>query len=221
MYSFAQRSDTQVWDEPLYAYYLRETGVDHPGREETLAHDEQDGERVVNRMLRGEWEKPVLFCKQMGHHLVDLRTDWLAECENVFLIRHPAEVINSFSKVIPHPDLRDIGISHQWALFQELQAKGKTPVVLDGNEILKDPQKILRDACARLGIGFDPAMLSWQAGARPEDGVWAKYWYAGVHQSRGFAPYQHKSRDVRPDLEPLLSAAMPAYEALAGYAMRG
>ena len=38
MYSFAQRKDTTVVDEPLYAHYLvnTETEAQHPGTEGTL-----------------------------------------------------------------------------------------------------------------------------------------------------------------------------------------
>ena len=53
MYSFAQRADTRVVDEPLYAHYLRVSGADHPGREEVLAALDQDGERVVREVILG------------------------------------------------------------------------------------------------------------------------------------------------------------------------
>ena len=53
MYSFAQRADTRVVDEPLYAHYLRVSGADHPGRDEVLAAQEQDGERVVRDVILG------------------------------------------------------------------------------------------------------------------------------------------------------------------------
>ncbi len=36
MYSFAQREDTRVIDEPLYGHYLKVTGVLHPGRKEVI-----------------------------------------------------------------------------------------------------------------------------------------------------------------------------------------
>lgn len=219
MYSFAQRKDTTVWDEPLYANYLLRTGIDHPGREETLREHEPDSEKVIQEMLEGEWGTPVLFNKQMGHHLTGLRTDWLKDTINIFLIRHPGEVINSFSKVIEKPDLQDIGIKDQWELFRQLREKGHDPVVMDGNEILKNPRGILSAACRQMGIPFDPAMLSWQAGARPEDGVWAQYWYSNVHKSTGFAPYIEKSREVRSDLQPLLEEALPYYQQLIPYAL--
>ncbi|MBL4544577.1 MAG: hypothetical protein JKP95_01355 [Oceanicaulis sp.] len=37
MRSFEARGDCAVWDEPFYGYYLKQTGLDHPGREPTLA----------------------------------------------------------------------------------------------------------------------------------------------------------------------------------------
>ena len=38
MYSFGNRSDFAVMDEPFYAAYLAATGDDHPMRSEILAH---------------------------------------------------------------------------------------------------------------------------------------------------------------------------------------
>ena len=53
MYSFAQRPDTRVVDEPLYAHYLRVSGAEHPGKAEVLRSQEQDGEKVVRDVARG------------------------------------------------------------------------------------------------------------------------------------------------------------------------
>jgi hypothetical protein len=72
MYSFAQRSDTRVVDEPLYAHYLRLSGAQHPGRQAVLAREEADGEKVVREVILGPSRAPVLFLKQMAHHLVGL-----------------------------------------------------------------------------------------------------------------------------------------------------
>ena len=66
MYSFAQRDDTIAIDEPLYAHYLKITGIDHPGREETLMSQENDGEKVVQEIILCEYEKPVVFLREPG-----------------------------------------------------------------------------------------------------------------------------------------------------------
>jgi hypothetical protein len=220
MYSFAQRSDTEVCDEPFYGHYLRVTGIDHPGREETLAQMESDGRKVIQEVIFGEGKKPLRFYKQMAHHLIELDENWLLDTQNLFLIRHPAEVITSFAKVIERPVMRDIGFARQAEIFDFLLAHGQRPLVIDGNELLKNPRLILSQACKQLGIPFEPAMLQWTAGPRPEDGCWAKYWYHRVHASTGFAPYEPRSRAVPPHLTGLLAEALPLYERLWAYALR-
>jgi hypothetical protein len=47
MYSFAQRKDTQILDEPLYGHYLRVSGAEHPGREEIMAAMNCNGDEVM------------------------------------------------------------------------------------------------------------------------------------------------------------------------------
>lgn len=221
MYSFAQRSDTRVVDEPLYGHYLRVTGVEHPGREEVLAAVESDGERVVREVILGPCDRPVLFCKQMAHHLVDLDRGFLRETVNVLLIRRPSEVVLSLSRQLPRPVLRDTGFARLAELRQELRALGQEPPIVDARELLLDPRGVLSGLCARLGLEFDEAMLSWSAGGRPEDGVWAPHWYASLHRSTGFAPYREKTTPVPPALAPLVAACQPYYDALYADALRG
>jgi len=57
-------------------------------------------------------------------------------------------------------------------------------------------------------------MLRWSAGPRPEDGIWAKYWYKSVHQSTGFGPYRKKTDPFPEKLEPLLEECQPIYKKL-------
>ena len=47
MYSFSRRPDTKVVDEPFYAHYLSTTGIDHPGREETLSYMSSDIDKII------------------------------------------------------------------------------------------------------------------------------------------------------------------------------
>lgn len=220
MYSFAQRADTQVVDEPLYAHYLRASGAEHPGRREVLATLNPDGEAVVREVILADYDRPIVFFKQMAHHLVEIDHAFLAQCANVLLIRDPEEVLTTIVRQIPNPSLADIGIAQEHGLFEELRALGQDPPVLDSKELLRDPEGVLRQLCGRLEIPFDPAMLSWEAGARPEDGVWAPHWYDKVHRSTGFAPY-HPKREPPPEhVLPVLEQAQPHYEALYRRALR-
>ena len=60
-------------------------------------------------------------------------------------------------------------------------------------------------------------MLSWPAGPKPEDGVWAEHWYDGVHASTGWQPPRHKDDELLPQLEPVLAACLPLHERLLPY----
>jgi hypothetical protein len=214
MYSFAQRQDTRVVDEPLYAHYLRVSGVDHPGRDEILAAQDNDGERVVRDILLGPTDRPVLFLKLMANQVMAVDRGFLAETRNVFLVRNPEGVLPSFDKVVPRPSLADIGLADQVLLLEELRALGQDPAILDSRELLLDPPGVLDQLCRRLDIPFDSAMLSWSAGRRAEDGVWAPHWYDNLHRSTGFAPYHPQTKLVPPHLEDVLAECRPYYETL-------
>jgi hypothetical protein len=214
MYAFAKRRDTRVLDEPLYAHYLRVSGADHPGRDEVLAAMEQDGATVVRDVVLGPSDRPVLFQKHMAHHLVEVDRAFLKRTVNVLLVRDPAEVVVTLSRHLPAPILRDTGLETQCVLLDELEALGQSPPVLDAKEILLDPEGVLRELCRRVGLAWDPAMLSWPAGPRAFDGIWAPHWYENVHRSTGFEKYRRKSEPIAERLQPLVQQCRPFYARL-------
>ncbi len=220
MYAFAQRPDTRVVDEPLYAHYLRVSGADHPGRDEVLAAQDADGARVVRDVILGPWDRPVVFFKQMAHHLVDLDRAFLRQGRNVLLTRDPLDMLPSLAVQIPHATLRDTGYAAQAALLDELESAGQDVPVLESRELLLDPPGVLAQLCTRLGLAFEPAMLRWPAGPRPEDGVWAQHWYQAVHASTGFEAYRPKAAPFPERLRPLLDECRPHYDRLAARALQ-
>jgi hypothetical protein len=220
MYSFAERSDTRVVDEPLYAHYLAVSGAEHPGREAVLAAQDSDGERVVREVVLARSDRPVVFFKQMAHHLIALDRGFLGRCANVLLTRDPVEMLPSLARNLAEPRLADTGYAVQTALLRELRALGQDPPVLVASELLRDPRKVLTELCTRLTIPFEPAMLAWEPGARPEDGVWAPHWYASVHRSSGFEPYRKKTAPFPERLKLLREQCRPHYEELARGAIR-
>jgi len=222
MRSFGNRADTAVVDEPLYAFYLRSTGLDHPGREQILASQDDDW-RVVTAALTGPVPggRPVYYQKHMTHHLLpDVGRDWLSKVTNAFLIREPAGVVASYAKVRGTPTVEDLGFAQQVEIFRACTDRtGRAPAVVDAADLLADPERILRLLCERLGIGFDPVMLAWPAGPRPSDGVWARHWYAAVEKSTGFTrPTGAAAAPAVPGhLQRLLERCRPCYEELAAH----
>ncbi len=221
MYSFAQREDIQVVDEPLYGHYLRVTGARHPGRDDVLAAMNCDGNDVMRRLFarQADITPQRLFLKHMAHHLVDLDMGFLQHACNIFLLRDPQDMLPSLSIQLPNAELADTGLKQQWELFSGLRSAGLRPAVLDSQQLLLDPRCVLQKLCEHLGLEFDSRMLHWQAGPRAEDGVWAPHWYQSVHQSTGFAPYACKNHF--PDhLQDLLVDCKPWYDKLYEHALR-
>src|SRR3954447_3613844 len=192
MRAWGNRSDTFVCDEPLYAHYLRETGILHPGADEVIRCHEPDWRKVVAWLTGPVPEgKAIFYQKQMAHHLLpSIERGWLADLTNVFLIREPREMLTSLIRVTPDPTLEDTGLPQQVALFEEERRRtGAVPLVLDARDVLEDPRGMLERLCRGLGVPFAEAMLSWPPGRRETDGIWAKHWYSAVEQTTSFQPY--------------------------------
>ena len=213
MYSFAQREDTSVFDEPLYAHYLKVSGAKHPAREEVLSSLDNDGDKVVQEVILQESSK-ILFHKLMTHFLIDINTEFLSIVTNIIFIRDPKEIIASYSKVIPNPKMKDVGVKKQYELYLDLEKRGETPIVLDSKYLLQNPELILKKFCALLEIPFDEKMLEWEQGARVEDGIWASYWYENIHNSTGFLPYTTQRITLTKNNEALAKECLPYYEFL-------
>ena len=215
MYSFGNRVDTAIVDEPMYAYYLStHPEINHPGREEILQSQSKNLDELLSKVIFGDYDTNQLFIKNMAHHLDGVDWSFLMEMTNVFLVRSPRQLIASFAEVIPEPTMLDIGIELEYQIFQYLQEKNHNCIVLDSNEVLKNPKKVLTQLCELMGIAFDEQMLSWQAGPRQEDGIWAQYWYRNVHLSEGFSRQKTSEREFPERLTPLLKKAQEYYDLL-------
>lgn len=216
MRSWEARGDTYVVDEPLYAHYLSETGLDHPGAEEVMAVHETDWEKVV-ASLRADPPSPFTICyqKHMAHHLLPhIDRQWIGDMTNCFLIRDPGEMIPSLAQHLDQPTLADTGLPQQLELFEELAAQGKPPPVIDARDVLLDPGGMLRALCREIGIPYRSTMLQWSVGRRLTDGVWAKYWYEQVEQSTGFRTYRPSQRTIPATAQALYDACLEPYRRL-------
>ncbi len=219
MRSFGNRSDSSVSDEPFYAYYLQRTGLEHPGRAAILASQPTDWRQVAEQITAGPVPDGVTvqYQKHMTHHLLgEVDRSALSGLRHAFLIRDPAQMLASYAKVRGEPTLDDLGLAQQVELYERFGG----PVV-DAGAVLADPERLLRALCSALGADFDPAMLSWPAGARSSDGVWASYWYDSVRRSTGFAAPSPTPAAVPARLRGLLEECRPYYDTMARYCLTG
>lgn len=220
MYAFAARGDCAVWDEPFYAAYLAATGIDHPMAEQVIAAGEPDPARVAAACLGPNPEgKPLWYQKHMTLHMIPgFDRGFLNGLTNVFLIRHPARVIASYSRKRERPTLEDIGFVQQAELFDRVADRlGAAPPVVDSAAIRANPRAALEGLCRKLGIAFTESMLHWPAGPKPYDGAWAPHWYNAVHASTGFDDPEGPLPELPAEYRALVDRAIPHYERLSRY----
>jgi hypothetical protein len=220
MRSFGARADCAVTDEPFYGAYLVATGLTHPMREEVTASQPTDWRKVADTLLGPPPEgKPIWYQKHMTHHVLpQFGREWSDPLVNAFLIRAPAAVLASYSHKRDDFTLEEIGLPAQAELFDRAADRlGRSPPVIESQDVLADPRGTLTALCEACGVPFDGAMLSWAPGRRASDGVWAPAWYDAVERSTGFAaPRCELGVDDLPDaLKPVAEAAQPIYERLA------
>ena len=215
MRAWENRPDTVVSDEPLYAFYLHRTALPHPGRHTIIASQPTDWRMVLSQLTSAPLPPgiAVSYAKHMTHHLLpEVDRAALAPLRHAHLIRDPRELLASYARVRAEPTLADLGLREQAEIFETFGG----PVV-DSRDLLADPSGMLRALCRALDVPFDDAMLSWPAGPRASDGVWAPYWYDSVYASTGFAPYRPPAHPLPARLEPLAEACLPYFSRLHEY----
>ena len=230
MRSWGNRADTAVIDEPFYAFYLKRTGMKHPGADQVIASGETNWRKIVERLTGPIPQgKRILYQKQMTHHLLpQVDRQWLCAVTNCFLIRDPREVILSYIKKNPKPALEDLGYVQQTKIFDFVVGTSRRdirgrrsapslPIVIDAKDVLESPERMLRLLCYAIGVEFDNAMLSWPPGLRDTDGIWAKYWYDEVARSTSFQPYRPKNEPVPERLREIHDRCRECYDRLYQY----
>jgi Sulfotransferase domain len=210
MRSWENRPDTRVVDEPLYAHYLSETGLNHPGRDEVIAAGETSWQAVVAELTAPV--EGVYYQKHMTHHLIpQLPRDWITALTNVLLIRDPVDVVSSYVRSRADVVAEDIGLVQQNELYDQL---GAGVPVIDAADFLRNPEGYLRWLCDYIDVEFTDRMLHWPAGPRDSDGIWAPYWYGAVLASTGFEPYRPRQIELAGAALEAAQRSRPHYERL-------
>lgn len=217
MRSWENRPDCLVLDEPFYACYLHQTGIDHPMRDEVIGSQPTAWRQVVDTLLA---PLPpgitISYQKHMAHHMsVDIGHDWFDQVQHAFLIRSPEEMVASYAAKREAVRPEDLGLDIQVSIYEEVQSlTGNAPPVLNAADVLRDPEGQLKLLCEAVDVPFDRHMLTWPKGSRKSDGIWAQHWYHSVEDSTGFAPYVEKSVELSAPLQQVADACRAPFEFL-------
>tara|TARA_B100001564_G_C20454635_1_gene585104 strand:+ start:83 stop:814 length:732 start_codon:yes stop_codon:yes gene_type:complete len=217
MRSFENRIDTIVIDEPFYAHFLKQTNLNHPGRDEIISTQDSNWDSIVKRITGPiPQNKSIWYQKHMAqHNLEGCDITWIKNFQNCILIRDPKYVIPSYNKEYSLLDEKLLGYSQQLDLIRILEnEEGITPPIFDATDILKKPEQALKKICISVGISFSKNMLKWPKGKRKTDGIWAKYWYQNVENSSGFKPFQKKKIIIDKELTPLYDKCLKGYSSM-------
>ena len=139
MRSWESRSDTFVVDEPFYPYYLSQTDVEHPGREEIIAKGELDKENVSIGLITDTQDVcSIYYQKHITHHLLpSISRKWMENVENCFLIRDPNDMI------IELPVTMNVGDESECGDSGDLNGDGDVSIL----DIIAMINCILEEAC--------------------------------------------------------------------------
>ena len=154
---------------------------------------------AIGKMLKKEYDGiELVFSKDMAYymhnHFEELIHGGLQQFQHTFLIRNPAKSIRSFyvgsiSKVQSgwdHFDPDECGFKELFELYKFIVAKkDKNPIVVEADDLLEDPEGIMRAYCEGIGVTFDRNMLEWKNRCIPEWNVCGG-WHDNVRNSSGF-----------------------------------
>ena len=216
MRSFENREDTKVWDEPFYAYYLKETKKDHPLANEIINKYETNLEKIIDLVTA---EKDfIYFQKHMSHHIIKkIPINWITKGINCFLIRHPKEVLLSYIQKNDLIDSNDLGYPAQLRLFNYIKTSNKKILVIDAKDLSEKPEIILKKICKKINIPFTEKMLNWPKGRRDSDGIWEKIWYKNVKSSTSFNKILNKEYEIPKKYNHIYNECLRIYDQLKIY----
>jgi hypothetical protein len=219
MRSWSSRKDTSVTDEPFYAYYLKETQIKHPMHEKIINRYLSDYDEIVDYLInKVPNQKHIWYQKHMAHHLINLtKIDWIKKCENCILLRHPKEVISSYTAKNKLNSITELGYPQQFEIAKFLKESNQRFKIIDSEDLLKNPKEVLFDWCESINIKFDESMLQWKKGSHLNDGIWWQHWYNNVIKTSGFRKYQKKDISIENKYDSIYNDSMEYYNYLKGF----
>jgi len=129
---------------------------------------------------------------------------------------------NPDNKLFPH----QVGFPEQRKLFDRIAQKyGKAPPVINSDDMLENPRKIVALWCEAVGLPFMADALSWEPGARDEVSWWdGGSFHANLRNSDGLKPQkrtQYIDIEAAPDrVKEVYDRMLPHYQHMNKFSIR-
>jgi len=219
------RGDLRCFHEPFgEAWYQGEAPLWPRLTDESVRTPGLTIESVWHDLQKAVLTEPV-FIKDFPHYIAHIwNDDFLSQFTHSFLIRDPAKTITSMFKHWPDFHLKEVGFIEQGALFDRIcETNGSAPPVIDSDDLLEDPHKVVALWCDSVGIPFLPDALSWEPGARDEVSWWdGGSFHSNLRNSDGLKPQKRSYIDISdaPDkVKEMYELSVPHYENLKRHAL--
>ena len=221
-----ERGDHDVSFEPFAAhYYFSADRCSSRFDGEVEPHAEHAFDAILDDLRDRARHRPV-FIKDMAYHVVG-RVDaaFLSAFRHTFIVRHPRFAIASLARIWPDFTLEEAGFAALRDLYDAVaEHDGRSPIVIDGEELLADPRGVVATWCEAVGLAYLPEALTWEPRRDDDWRTWS-VWTEDVARSRGL-PVEGAPRPARdgdehrlddPRLEEVVDACLPDYEHIAAH----
>ncbi|MFC5750153.1 sulfotransferase family protein [Actinomadura rugatobispora] len=216
-----ERGDLEVVHEP-FSYLQMDGHFDVAGRRVTSTTE------LLDVMFEVNANKRRVFVKDTSDYdytplLEDERL--FGDVVNTFMIREPAGAISSHYAMNPKATLDEYGFEYLHTIFEAVRTTtGEVPLVVDGDDLVADPEATVRAYCERVGLEFMPEAMRWDPGERTN---WQRKaaWHSEVAESSGLVakapPKQRETPDTNEHLRRVAEHHRPFHDALARHRLAG
>ena len=185
-----ERGDFECLHEPfMYHYYLNQKHRAMPYFEPMAGHPVRYED--VRDMILDKAQTSPVFIKDMAYYIdtdIVTDTDFYQSLTHCFLIRSPRAAIGSYYKLDQAVTLPEIGIESQWRIYQHLVGLGIKPVVMQAEDIRKDPESIVGQWWHSIGVENKESAFQW-SNETPGDWKQVQAWHQSSIKSTSIKPW--------------------------------
>lgn len=173
-------------------------------------------EDAVKRLEKGATGEKRLCCKDMAKNLGPcINTEFLCSFQNTIMVRHPRFSLSSLRKAWPEFTDEHSGFGPLHSTMTLLRDAGERFVVLDGMDLIREPQKTVKAWCNAMDIKYIPEALNWEGNHYPwKQPSGFEGFFSDVRNSKTLGARVVKEPVIDEWLAKRIDSAMPYYREL-------